>query len=301
MRLLILIVGALALAQCATAEDRHFRVGDSEDAYVIIGLAEASDNREARYRMLWRRLDGGGRFAGLSGSNAFEARTNQGSTLRLRGIPGEFTMLRLDPGVYALDSVFGLIHGERVNYVSEGVIQGPERPTFDVRAGEAIYLGLWEADVVDGSAVARPWRVSETDLREVLHNSDEVLGEVRIRETVTRQRTLHAASAEFTNTQTGLLMHDDTLDQLLAGIRRFVNERLIPLEAKVSEEDAVPADALAEMRALGLFGLSIPEEYGGLGLSMEAECRVMFEFCRCSPAFRSAFWHQMSASAARGS
>jgi acyl-CoA dehydrogenase len=43
------------------------------------------------------------------------------------------------------------------------------------------------------------------------------------------------------------------------------------------------------MRALGLFGLSIPEEYGGLGLSMEDECRVMFEFCRCSPAFRSAF------------
>jgi acyl-CoA dehydrogenase len=84
-------------------------------------------------------------------------------------------------------------------------------------------------------------------------------------------------------------MDHDTLEQLLAAIRRFVNERLIPLEAKVAEDDAVPADALAEMRALGLFGLSIPEEYGGLGLSMEAECRVMFEFCRCSPAFRSAF------------
>jgi acyl-CoA dehydrogenase len=87
-----------------------------------------------------------------------------------------------------------------------------------------------------------------------------------------------------------MLMHDDdTLEQLLSTIRRFVDQRLIPLEAKVAEEDAVPADALAEMRALGLFGLSIPEEYGGLGLSMEAECRVMFEFCRCSPAFRSAF------------
>jgi acyl-CoA dehydrogenase len=84
-------------------------------------------------------------------------------------------------------------------------------------------------------------------------------------------------------------MDHDTLEQLLSAIRRFVNERLIPLEAKVSEDDAIPADALAEMRALGLFGLSIPEEYGGLGLSMEAECRAMFEFCRCSPAFRSAF------------
>lgn len=84
-------------------------------------------------------------------------------------------------------------------------------------------------------------------------------------------------------------MDKDTLSHLLDAVRRFVDERLIPLEAKVAEDDAIPADALAEMRALGLFGLSIPEEYGGLGLSMEDECRTMFEFCRCSPAFRSAF------------
>jgi acyl-CoA dehydrogenase len=84
-------------------------------------------------------------------------------------------------------------------------------------------------------------------------------------------------------------MDADTLSELLAAIRRFVNERLIPLEAKVAEDDAIPAEALAEMRALGLFGLSIPEDYGGLGLSMEDEVRVLFEFCRCSPAFRSAF------------
>lgn len=101
---------------------------------------------------------------------------------------------------------------------------------------------------------------------------------------------MRAATNERPHKQTGMLMQEaDTLDQLLSTIRRFVDERLIPLEAKVSEDDAVPADALAEMRALGLFGLSIPEEFGGLGLSMEAECRVMFEFCRCSPAFRSAF------------
>jgi len=84
-------------------------------------------------------------------------------------------------------------------------------------------------------------------------------------------------------------MENETLNQLLSGIRRFVDERLVPVEAKVSEEDAIPADVLAEMRAQGLFGISIPEEYGGLGLSMENECRVMFEFCRASPAFRSAF------------
>ena len=46
-------------------------------------------------------------------------------------------------------------------------------------------------------------------------------------------------------------------------------ESLVPNEDRVAEEDAVPAEIVDEMRGLGLFGLSIPEEYGGLGLSME--------------------------------
>ncbi|MES1197296.1 MAG: acyl-CoA dehydrogenase family protein, partial [Pseudomonadota bacterium] len=84
--------------------------------------------------------------------------------------------------------------------------------------------------------------------------------------------------------------HDAELrKQLLETIRRFVDERLIPIEPQVAEDDEIPAETLAEMRALGLFGLTIPEDYGGLGLSMEDEARVLFEFCRCSTAFRSAF------------
>src|SRR5687768_9664902 len=43
------------------------------------------------------------------------------------------------------------------------------------------------------------------------------------------------------------------------------------------------------MRALGLFGLSIPEEYGGLALTMSEEVRVALEFGRTTPAFRSVF------------
>ena len=76
-------------------------------------------------------------------------------------------------------------------------------------------------------------------------------------------------------------------EQLLEGIRRFVAERLRPLEAEVSETDAIPDAVVREMADLGLFGLSIPEQYGGLGLSMEDECRVAIELGRTSPAFRS--------------
>ena len=81
----------------------------------------------------------------------------------------------------------------------------------------------------------------------------------------------------------------ETRDQLIDTIRRFVSERLRPLEGKVAEDDAMPEDVVAEMKELGLFGLSIPEEYGGLDLSMEDECLVAVELGRTSPAFRSTF------------
>lgn len=81
----------------------------------------------------------------------------------------------------------------------------------------------------------------------------------------------------------------DTFDQLIDTIRRFVAERLRPLEAQVAENDEIPDDLIEEMKALGLFGLSIPEEYGGLGLSMSEEVRVVIELGKTSPAFRSAF------------
>jgi acyl-CoA dehydrogenase len=81
----------------------------------------------------------------------------------------------------------------------------------------------------------------------------------------------------------------ETRDQLIETVRRFVAERLRPIEAKVAEDDQVPAEIVAEMRELGLFGLTIPEEYGGLGLSMEEEALVCIELGRTSPAFRSTF------------
>ena len=86
-----------------------------------------------------------------------------------------------------------------------------------------------------------------------------------------------------------MALDPETRDQLIDTVRRFVTERLRPLEAQVAEDDAIPDDVIAEMKGLGLYGLSIPEEYGGLDLSMEDECLVGIELGRTSPAFRSAF------------
>ena len=84
-------------------------------------------------------------------------------------------------------------------------------------------------------------------------------------------------------------LDSDTFEALLDTVRRFVAERLRPLEAQVERDDAVPEAVVAEMRDLGLFGLSIPEEFGGLGLTMEEEARVALEFGWTTPAFRSVF------------
>ncbi|EYR81563.1 acyl-CoA dehydrogenase family protein [Shinella sp. 838] len=79
----------------------------------------------------------------------------------------------------------------------------------------------------------------------------------------------------------------DVLNALVEMVRRFVRERLLPAEARVEEENAIPPEIIAEMRVLGLFGMSIPEEHGGLGLTMEEEVLVAFELGYASPAFRS--------------
>lgn len=86
-----------------------------------------------------------------------------------------------------------------------------------------------------------------------------------------------------------MALDPEIFDALLEGVRRFVTERLRPLEAQVSETDEIPEDLVQDMRELGLFGLSISEEFGGLGLNMEEEVRIAFELGRTSPAMRSTF------------
>ena len=86
-----------------------------------------------------------------------------------------------------------------------------------------------------------------------------------------------------------MALDPDTFAALIDTVRRYVAERLRPLEAQVELDDAVPDAVVAEMRDMGLFGLSIGEDYGGLGLTMAEEARVAIEMGRTTPAFRSTF------------
>ncbi|MBU3719547.1 MAG: acyl-CoA dehydrogenase [Burkholderiaceae bacterium] len=79
----------------------------------------------------------------------------------------------------------------------------------------------------------------------------------------------------------------ETFQLLKQSIQRFVRERLVPAEDQVEEQDEVPSDIIAELRELGLFGISIPEEYGGIGLTMAQECEIAYELGQTALAFRS--------------
>jgi len=84
-----------------------------------------------------------------------------------------------------------------------------------------------------------------------------------------------------------MIRDQEVLNQFLDTVSRFVRDKLIPLEEEVAETGVVPAEILAQMRELGLYGMTVSEEYGGLGLTLEEEVLVLFELCKAAPVFRS--------------
>jgi acyl-CoA dehydrogenase len=84
-------------------------------------------------------------------------------------------------------------------------------------------------------------------------------------------------------------VRDAEFSEILAAVRRFVREEVVPAEPEIEERDAVPDHLRAQAADMGLFGFAIPELYGGLGLSMSEEVRLVFELGYTTPSFRSLF------------
>ncbi len=82
-------------------------------------------------------------------------------------------------------------------------------------------------------------------------------------------------------------MDDDVFEQALAEVRRFVRTEVLPREAEIDERDEIPASLKKQAAEMGLFGFAIPEEYGGLGLTMAQEEALVVELSYAAPAFRS--------------
>ncbi len=86
-----------------------------------------------------------------------------------------------------------------------------------------------------------------------------------------------------------MIRNPDEFAKLLADVRQFVRAECIPLEAEVDRTDVIPEPLVDRMRALGLFGHSIPQAYGGAGLTSEELSLVNVEVSQCATAFRARF------------
>lgn len=86
-----------------------------------------------------------------------------------------------------------------------------------------------------------------------------------------------------------MALDTESFELLRATVQRFILERLIPAENHLEEHDEVPLDIVQDMKDMGLFGLTLPEEFGGIGLSVSQEILVNYELGRTAPAFRSVF------------
>ena len=79
------------------------------------------------------------------------------------------------------------------------------------------------------------------------------------------------------------------LEAMLQEIRTFLRTECLPIEAQVDATDEIPEPVVQRMRELGLFGHSIPEEYGGAGLTTEELAMVNIEVSQVATTFRARF------------
>jgi acyl-CoA dehydrogenase len=76
---------------------------------------------------------------------------------------------------------------------------------------------------------------------------------------------------------------------LLGTVRRFVQDECRSVEAQVDTDDEIPEPLVQRMRDIGLFGHSIPEDFGGAGLTTEELTLVNLEVSQVATAFRARF------------
>ncbi len=82
-------------------------------------------------------------------------------------------------------------------------------------------------------------------------------------------------------------MDPEIFEAFIDQLRRYVRERLIPAEADVIAQDRIPKDILQEMRDMGLFGITIPEEFGGAGMNVSQYIETVKQLAYAAPAYRS--------------
>ncbi|MBX3609211.1 MAG: acyl-CoA dehydrogenase family protein [Hydrogenophaga sp.] len=86
-----------------------------------------------------------------------------------------------------------------------------------------------------------------------------------------------------------MIRDPDAFARLLTDVREFVRNECLPLEEQIDIDDQIPEALVQRMREVGLFGHSIPEAYGGAGLTSEELSLVNMEVSQVATTFRARF------------
>src|SRR3954454_12660333 len=79
---------------------------------------------------------------------------------------------------------------------------------------------------------------------------------------------------------TELLQKTDEQRAITEMVRQFVDEQIIPNAEHYDHEDSFPRPIVEQMKELGLFGVMIPEEHGGMGLDLSTYVMIVEELSR---------------------
>ena len=82
---------------------------------------------------------------------------------------------------------------------------------------------------------------------------------------------------------------DEDFQEILSQTRHFVRTAVVPREQEILSDDRVPDDLRDQAKKMGLFGYAIPQEWGGLGLSLVQDVELAMELGYTSLALRSMF------------
>ena len=72
----------------------------------------------------------------------------------------------------------------------------------------------------------------------------------------------------------------DEQTEIVAAVRAFVDKDVIPVASELEHADEFPTALVETMKEMGLFGTTIPEEYGGLGLGIDTYALIQLELSR---------------------
>jgi (2S)-methylsuccinyl-CoA dehydrogenase len=167
-----------------------------------------------------------------------------------------------------------------------------ERMTRDGALGEVeehlvrIGFGEYLAQIVGGIPISQSEMVRPSDLglssgQVAARINPMVEGLIASGNTAERRARLIELMRESHNATVGACGLDDTLESIREEMRKFADSEVIPHAHGWHRTNSyVPLEVIAQMSELGVFGLTIPEEFGGMGLGKESMCVVSEELSR---------------------